>query len=227
MKMERSASQISTEVASPATRSSHSASYGQAALRARESQPSRRVALRRVLSDRGWDPDVVEGVIHGKRSSTLGVYDSKWKLFTEWCDVHDHSPFMCEPKDIALYLWSLFDSGRQPSTIKGHRCTIANTYKVAEVYWDPGSNYHLSELVKFFDRQRPRSQSIVPKWDLAVVLHYLRSDVFEPLAESSLEYLTYKMVFFIALASASRVSELYALSRQDDFIVWHEDGDVH
>ncbi len=41
-----------------------------------------------------------------------------------------------------------------------------------------------------------------------------------------LSFLTYKTVFLIALASASRVSELHALSRQDGFIEWHENGNV-
>ncbi len=73
------------------------------------------------------------GVIRRMKSYTLRVYDSSLKWFTDG-DSNDHSPFMCEPKDLALHLWSPFDSGRLPSAIKGLRCTIPNAYKVAEVY---------------------------------------------------------------------------------------------
>ena len=52
-----------------------------------------------------------------------------------------------------------------------------------------------------------------PAWDLAAVLTYLNSAVFEPLHVASLRNLTKKVLFLLTLATAKRVGELQALSR--------------
>ena len=97
----------------------------------------------------------MEAVAKGKRDSTLKVYDSKWKLFVQWCDDNKLTPHRTQPKDIAAYLWFLFQSGRQPSTLKGHRSAIANVFKLIGMTWDPGSNYHITERMKFCQNARP------------------------------------------------------------------------
>ena len=56
-----------------------------------------------------------------------------------------------------------------------------------------------------------------PSWDLIKVLTFLRSSVFEPLANASLRDLTRKTLFLVALAAAKRVGELQALSRLVSF----------
>ena len=127
-------------------------------------------------------------------------------------------------KDIAAYLWFLFQSGRQPSTLKGHRSAIANVFKLIGMTWDPGTNYHITELLKFCQNARPRSSVRLPKWDLNLVLTYLNSNKFEPMSQVSLEAITLKTTFLLALATAKRVSELHALSRQQDYIVKRTDG---
>ena len=187
-------------------------------------QPSRSSFIRRSLVDRGWDPDVVEAVAKGKRDSTLKVYDSKWKLFVQWCDDNKLTPHRTQPKDIAAYLWFLFQSGRQPSTLKGHRSAIANVFKLIGMTWDPGSNYHITELMKFCQNARPRASVRLPKWDLNLVLTYLNSNKFEPMCQVSLEAITLKTTFLLALATGKRVSELHALSRQQNYIVKRTDG---
>ena len=166
----------------------------------------------------------MEAVAKGKRDSTLKVYDSKWKLFVQWCDDNQLYPHKTQPKDIAAYLWFLFKSGRQPSTLKGHRSAIANVFKLIGMSWDPGTNYHITELLKFCQNARPRSSNRLPKWDLNLVLTYLNSTKFEPMSQASLEAITLKTTFLLALATGKRVSELHALSRQQDYIVKRTDG---
>ena len=56
-----------------------------------------------------------------------------------------------------------------------------------------------------------------PSWDLIKVLTFLRSSVFEPLANASLRDLTRKTLFLVALATAKRAGELQALSRLVSF----------
>ena len=59
-------------------------------------------------------------------------------------------------------------------------------------------------------------------WDLAAVVTYLNSSVFEPLRVASLRNPTKKVLFLLALATAKRVGELQALSRLVSF--FHADA---
>ena len=57
-----------------------------------------------------------------------------------------------------------------------------------------------------------------------MVLNYLRSPNFEPLAQVSLKYTTLKAVFLLALASGLRRSELHALLYSKDYCAIDEKG---
>lgn len=61
-------------------------------------------------------------------------------------------------------------------------------------------------------RLLPVSRSLVPLWDLAVVLDGLTRPPFEPLEEVDMKHLSLKTVLLLALASAKRVSDIHALS---------------
>ena len=189
-------------------------------------QLTRGETIRRSLIAKGWRADVVKAVRQGKRHSTLKIYDSKWTVFTNWCEENGLVPLEAEAKDIAEYLWHLFSMGRQPSTLKGHRSAIANVFKLTGAKWDPGTDYHITEMLSFCTNERPRSLSRLPKWDLPTVMSYLQSAKFEPLEEATLENLTLKTTFLLALGTAKRVSELHALSRRDGSIRKQTDGSM-
>ena len=59
--------------------------------------------------------------------------------------------------------------------------------------------------------QRPRLTSVLPQYDLGIVLEALSKPHYEPLKEASLKHLTLKTVFLLAMASAGRRSEHQAL----------------
>ena len=65
--------------------------------------------------------------------------------------------------------------------------------------------------------ESPARSITPPSCDLLKVLEYLKSPVFEPLHQSTLQDLTRKTLFLIALASDKRVSKLQALSRTVSF----------
>ena len=56
--------------------------------------------------------------------------------------------------------------------------------------------------------ERPRPMPILPEWDLGIVLEILAKPLYELLWETSLKYLTYKMVFRLAMASVGKCSKL-------------------
>ena len=74
-----------------------------------------------------------------------------------------------------------------------------------------GSSVVLSRLLRSYEIAKPRS-SLVPPWDLDLLLKYLCSETFEPLHLQNLRTLTIKTLFLVALATAKRVGELQALS---------------
>ena len=68
------------------------------------------------------------------------------------------------------------------------------------------------ELIRAMELKRPVFRSLPPKWDLACVLWSLTKLPYEPLDQASLEFLAWKMVFLLTMASAKRRSEIHALS---------------
>ena len=56
----------------------------------------------------------------------------------------------------------------------------------------------------------PKARGLIPSWNLSLVLHQLTKAPFEPIKEASLNHLTFKTVFLLALGSGKRRSETHA-----------------
>ena len=69
----------------------------------------------------------------------------------------------------------------------------------------------LSALIKGMFAERPPVRSLVPEWDLPLVLRYL-AETFEPIEDLRLQDLTLKTVFLVAVACGRRCSDIHALS---------------
>ena len=99
---------------------------------------------------------------------------------------------------------------------------------LSAVFWfqlpDLSSHPVLRDLLRSFHLAAPCRPLRPPAWDLAAVLTYLNSAVFEPLHVASLRNLTKKVLFLLALATAKRMGELQALSRLVSFV--HADACV-
>ena len=82
----------------------------------------------------------------------------------------------------------------------------------------------LTQLIRSFAIEVPRRTFSKPSWDLDKVLSYLASDMFQDMGEISLDLLTKKTLFLVALATVKRLGELQAVSsviatNQDDFML--------
>ncbi len=99
------------------------------------------------------------------------------------------------------------------STIKGYRSAIAPLLKTHGI--DITNNQYLTMFIKSLDLQRPTSTSRTPKWDLTIVLRSLTKPPYEiPGEEPRLIHLLHKTAFLLAFASAKRIGEIHALTRQ-------------
>jgi integrase len=74
-------------------------------------------------------------------------------------------------------------------------------------------NLHLTKLISSFYLERPRDRKPFPSWDLSLVLARLLRAPFEPLQSAEPKYLSWKVAFLLALATAKRRSELRAFSK--------------
>jgi integrase len=121
-------------------------------------------------------------------------------------------PFKTSVPVICDFLMGLFESGLQVGTIKGYRCAIAATLK--HYGKTIGTDSDITDLLSSLALERPAHLRTVPSWDLALVLKSLTGPPFEPIDTAELKMLSYKTAFLLALASASRVSELHAIDER-------------
>ncbi|KAJ8305842.1 hypothetical protein KUTeg_016387 [Tegillarca granosa] len=58
---------------------------------------------------------------------------------------------------------------------------------------------------------RPHERKILPEWDLPIVLNMLRKAPFEPMTKASLKYVTWKIVFLMAITTFKKCGDLQSL----------------
>ena len=114
----------------------------------------------------------------------------------------------------------------QISTIKGYRSVISNTLKF-KTGNRIGSNPVLSELIRSFELQRPVQRSLTPKWDLSWVLICLQKAPYEPLHKASKLHVALMTVFFLALVTAKRCSEIHALTMDSEHLRFNQSTDLY
>ena len=172
----------------------------------------------------GLPPNVVETIQGARAGSTRKQYDIAWKVFERWCAGRPGQvvPFQASVATVLTFLQDLLDKGKSHSTVK------VNLAAISACHVGFGDKA-LSEapLVRKFMRgarkARPVTRSLVPPWDLSLVLGGLSGPPFEPLEAVSLKFLTLKTALLVALTTAKRVSDVQALSISPDCTVFSGD----
>ena len=156
------------------------------------------------------------------RQSTASVYESRWRQYCCWCDrgqIDYVRPSVTNLADFFDFLF--YEKKLSSSCILGYRSAISPLVQAhlgARIRDVP----RLQALLRHYVLARPRVAGLrkPPDWDLLEVLRALRRPPFEPMANISLQHLTWKTVFLLALASGRRRSELSALSFEDGCTQW-------
>jgi hypothetical protein len=175
----------------------------------RNAGPSRLAIVRRSLATTGFSNEVAKRISARNRSSTSKVYQSRWEIFSKWCKHRKVDPLQASIPCIADFLLSLYEKDFQIGSIKGYKSAISSTliHQGRRI----GIDKDLIDLIRSLAKDRPSRPRNVPTWDLSLVLHVLNGDIFEPLSSVDMKFLAYKTAFLLALATASRVSEIHAI----------------
>ena len=115
------------------------------------------------------DQSVIDTVLSSRAFSTRLLYANRWKLFSLWCQTQGELPENCSVAIILRFLQSLLDAGRCASTLRVYAAAISAGH-VRVNNQTVGSHYLVSQLLKGAQRRRPSKVTVVPSWDLTLVL---------------------------------------------------------
>ncbi len=175
-------------------------------------QPTRLEIIKQHLQKKGFSQQASETISGHHRESTSKLYQFKWALFADWCNRREIDPLKASIPTVAdFFLYLFHEKNLKMSTIKGYRSAIARVLRYQGM--DISNDEEISMLMRSLDIKRPTTMSTVPKWDLALVLRHLTKPPYEPLHLASLKLLTFKAIFLLSLASAKRIGELHALTK--------------
>ncbi len=154
---------------------------------------------------------MVDTITSSRASSTRRLYALKWNLFDDWCSSHCEDPRRCPVRVVLSFLQEGLERRLSPSTLKVYVAAIAAHHDAVD-----GKSLGKHDLVVRFlrgaRRLNPPCPTLVPSWDLSLMLMALRRPPFEPLQSAELKILSLKTVLLTALASIKRVGDLQAFS---------------
>ena len=166
-----------------------------------------------ILEAVGLPENVISTILGARALSTRQRYNTAWKVFERWCSSRPVrvTPFQASVVDILTFLQEFLDRDLGKSSVKVNLAAIS-AYHVGMNNRPVSEHLLIRQFMRGVTRARPMARSLVPSWDLTLVLDALSRDPFEPLDTVSLKILTLKTVLLIALTTAKRSSDIHALS---------------
>ena len=183
---------------------------------------SRLATIHGSLVKAGFSEKVASRASRGQRKSSIRLYESKYRVFCDWCTQRHISAHSASVQDLADFLLHLHEVKKlSPKTIANYRSALSQVIPAAR------NHEAITRLLKSFLLEAPPTRNRVPDWDLSVVLNRLRGPPFEPLKwedSNSRMLCTMKTVFLLALASGRRRGELQAISRDERDLIFNKRG---
>ena len=85
--------------------------------------------IRDTLYSRDRSVNVASCVSRPQRESTLAIYESKWRIFTAWCNIQHINPLSATESVVSDFLHLHTEKHLAISTIAGYQMAIANTLR--------------------------------------------------------------------------------------------------
>ena len=149
----------------------------------------------------------------------------RWRAFEDWCSPDHIVPFQASVRVVLSFLQDLLDKGRAFSTVKVYLAAISACHIG---FGDKSVGQHplVRQFMKGARHLHPVSKSLVPSWDLALVLDALSQPPFEPLEGLDMKLLSLKTALLLALVTAKRVSDIHAFSVAPECMRFNGDAKV-
>ncbi|KAE8575625.1 hypothetical protein XENTR_v10003889 [Xenopus tropicalis] len=174
-----------------------------------------------ILKSKGFSDAVVHTMRAARKPVSSKSYHRVWSIYHQWCDRRGVDFETFSIPTILEFLQDGLSMGLSLSSLKSQISALSVLFQ---------DRLALLPDVKTFlqgvSHLSPPYRAPTANWDLTLVLRALQHQPFEPLASIPLQWLTWKTVLLLALASARRVSELSALSCKVPFLVFHHDRAV-
>lgn len=162
-------------------------------------------------------------LLNSRRDSTRKTYLAKWSRFTHWCDTKGLNPSVSPLHAVLDYVLHLHTSGISIPSLKVHLAVITAFHRPINgrsVFAHPITKRFLKGLHNLNPPHRPSP----PVWNLNLMLDVLTRSPFDLLATTSLQLLTTKVVFLIAITSARRMSKIAALMASPPYTIFNKDS---
>ena len=173
--------------------------------------------IKQQLKEKGFSKSAGKLLASAVRPGTQRVYKYKHRQFVCWCHKRNEDPVSCSISTVANFLACLFDKGLNYSTICGYRSAISALHEPVEGY-KVGEHPRIVALLKGVFNRNPPKRTLLPPWDLRVVLKHIQNHPFEPLNQVDLKFKTMKAVFLLAITTGGRVSDLSLLGYKQPFL---------
>ena len=155
----------------------------------------------------GFSEPVIQTLESARAPSTRAAYAFCWGKFTSWCEVHQVDPPVSTSQHILQFLQEQLGQGKSAATLRGTAAAI----KASRVGNRSLSGRCCTLISQFLKRQTVQPKApMVPPWDRVLVA--LQHAPFEPIEAVELKWLSLKTALLLAVCSARRIGELYALS---------------
>ena len=184
------------------------------------SNPSRMACVRANLENKGISEQASALILASWRKNTEAAYSCSWRKWQKWCSHHAFESVCAPLSAIIEFLSCEFAEGKQYRTLNSYRSAISMTHQPIDGVL-VGKHPLICRLLKGIYNSRPPQPRYSTTWDVSKVLDYIRS--LGPSSSLNLRQLTHKLAMLLALANASRASELHALNIR---FVSRKDGGV-
>ncbi|CAJ0946475.1 unnamed protein product [Ranitomeya imitator] len=161
---------------------------------------------------------MIHTMIQARKPSSSRIYYRTWKAYFRWCESNHVPPMVFSLPSLLAFLQAGLDSGLALGSLKGQVSALSILFQKTLA-----SRPQVKTFFQGVAHAVPPYRASVEAWDLNLVLDVLRVSPFEPLRESPLSVLSWKVAFLVAITSIRRVSELAALSCRPPFLVIHQD----
>uniref|UniRef100_A0A803JSY7 ribonuclease H n=1 Tax=Xenopus tropicalis TaxID=8364 RepID=A0A803JSY7_XENTR len=176
----------------------------------------------RILKQKGLSDAVVHTMRAPRKPVSARTYHRVWATYQGWCNQNDADFETLSDPHILEFLQNGLSMGLSLGSQGQSQVSALSILFQQRLALLPDVKTFLQGVAHV----APPFRTPSPTWDLIAVLQALQRPPFEPLASIPLQWLTWKTVFLLAIASARRVSELSALSCKAPFLVFHHDRAV-